>query len=175
MDCLPLDVRSLPAHFRKPGWPNTLCSARRTPTVTRPRLARTPDGRRLELSRKIDAPPGAAWTLLVETARWPEWGPSVRAVDCEDERIRAGSSGRVRIPGGLWLPFEIDAVSPLPDDPSTGDSGRWTWHVARIPATGHRVEACPRGARVVFELRLFAAGYAPVCERALNRIEQLLT
>lgn len=143
--------------------------------MARPRIAKTPDGRRIELRRKIDAPPTAAWDLLVDTRHWSEWGPSVRAVDCDDERITERSSGRVRIPGGFWIPFEIAAFVPLPSEPSAGDSGRWTWRVARIPATGHRVEALDGRARVVFELPLAAAGYAPVCQRALTRIEQLAT
>jgi hypothetical protein len=153
---------------------NALCLPGRIASVTRPRLGRTPDGRRLELASEIDASPAAAWDLLVDTRRWPEWGPSVRAVDCEDERIGAGSTGRVRIPGGLRVPFEVDAFSPLPADPAEGDAGRWTWRVARIPATGHRVEALPDSVRVVFELPVLAAGYAPVCWRALDRIDHLL-
>lgn len=140
--------------------------------VSPTRLATTPDGRRLELYRDIDTTVDQAWDLLVDTDRWLEWGPSVRAVDCETRRIRAGSRGTVRIPGGLWLPFEIAAYSP-PDD---GTEGRWTWQVARIPATGHRVEPRPDGqTRVVFELPVVAAAYVPVCRRALGRIQSILT
>jgi hypothetical protein len=137
------------------------------------RLARTADGRRLEVTREIDAPPETLWELLVDTTQWPAWGPSVRDVDCQDRRIRSGSTGRVQIPGGLWLPFEIRAFSPLSADPRAGDSGRWTWRVARVPATGHRVDIRDGQPAVVFELPLAAAGYAPVCRRALARIEEL--
>lgn len=118
----------------------------------------------------IDVEPAAAWDLLVETDRWPEWGPSVRAVECEDQYIHAGSTGRVGLPGGLWLPFEIDSCSPPGEEP-----GRWTWHVARVPATGHRVDPLSgERCRVGFELPVLAAGYAPVCRLALGRIETLL-
>lgn len=138
--------------------------------MPRPSVARTRDGYRLEISRDIDTDPTAAWQLLVDTRRWPEWGPSVRAVDCDDDHIQAGSTGRVRLPGGLWLPFEIeDCTAPAGDQP-----GRWSWRVAKIPATGHRVEPIDGRARVVFEIPLAAAGYAPVCHRALDRIESIL-
>lgn len=135
------------------------------------RIGQTPDGRRLELYRDVDASAETAWDLLADTRRWPEWGPSVRGVDCETDRIRAGSTGRVRVPGGLWVPFEIDTLSP----PASGKPGRWTWRVAKIPATGHRVEKLAAGrSRLVFELPVLAAGYAPVCRRALGRLETLL-
>lgn len=130
------------------------------------RVANTPDGRRVEVSAVVDAPARAAWDLLIDTRRWPEWGPSVRAVECTDRRIRAGSTGRVRIPGGIRLPFEIDGFDAT--------TMRWTWRVARIPATGHRVVPLNGHCRVAFELPLVAAGYAPVCRRALGRIADLL-
>lgn len=136
----------------------------------RARVARTPDGRRLEVRRVIPADPEAAWELLVRPARWPEWGPSVTAVDCEADRITTGTTGEVRLPGGLWLPFEIGTVR----EPTAERAGRWTWRVVRIPATGHRVEPAADGCRVVFEIPILAAGYAPVCSRALTAIERLL-
>jgi hypothetical protein len=95
-------------------------------------LGRTPDGRRIEVSGVVDAAPAAAWDLLVDTDRWPDWGPSVTAVDCPDRRIREGSTGRVRLPGGLRVPFEVTTLDER--------RRRWTWAVARIPATGHRVD-----------------------------------
>lgn len=122
--------------------------------------------RRLLVHRTVGAPADRAWDPLVDTDRWPEWGPSVRAVEAADRRIRRGTTGRVRTPVGLWLPFEITGFEEY----------RWTWEVSRVPATGHRVD--PRGperCRVAFELPVLAAGYAPVCERALDRIERIAT
>lgn len=139
--------------------------------MERPTIARTEDGRRLEVRRAVDVPTAAAWDLLVETDRWPEWGPSVTDVDFDGDRIFEGASGRVRLPGGVWLPFEVDSFrAPAEDSP-----GRWTWRIREIPATGHRVERITaQRCRVVFELPLLAAGYAPVCYRALDRIEEAL-
>jgi uncharacterized protein YndB with AHSA1/START domain len=119
----------------------------------------------LEAARHVDAAPAAAWRLLAEPAQWPSWGPAVRAVACRDERLRTGTTGRLRTPVGAWVPFTVTSVDP---------GHRWTWRVAGIPATGHRVEPGPNGCRVVFELPTWAVGYLPVCELALRRMERLL-
>jgi len=128
---------------------------------------RTPDGRRLAVTRQVRAGREAVWDLLTDTERWPDWGPSVRAVDCDRRYIQAGTTGRVRVPGGLWLPFEVETCRDY----------RWTWRVARVPATGHFVEpvegAKDSTCRVGFELPLYAVGYAPVCRRALGRLADL--
>ena len=63
------------------------------------------------------------------------------------------------------MPFEIGTCEPY----------RWTWRVARLPATGHSVDSAEDGCTVHFELPIVATGYAPVCERALDRIESILT
>ncbi|MGB9958392.1 SRPBCC family protein [Haloferax prahovense] len=132
---------------------------------TRTRVERTPEGRRLVISRRISAPAAAAWDVLVSVADWPDWGPSVSAVRGVDGRIEAGSRGEVRV-AGVWVPFSIETC----DD----ESHRWTWHVAGIPATGHRVESvgadrCEAG----FEVPVLAGPYAAVCALALRRIERL--
>ncbi|WP_158056260.1 SRPBCC family protein [Halorussus halophilus] len=131
--------------------------------TTETNVGRTPDGRRLEVSRVVDAPADRLWTLLTETAYWPEWGPSVMAVDCPSHRIRAGTTGRVKVVPGVWVRFEVTDCELY----------RWTWRVLGIPATGHRVEPLDGNCRVVFELPLFGAGYAPVCALALERLARL--
>jgi uncharacterized protein YndB with AHSA1/START domain len=128
-------------------------------------LERTPDGRRLVVSRTIDAPADDAWKLLTDTERWPDWGPSVRGVESSRRVIDGETSGRVKLPGGIWLPFEITSCV----------NRRWTWEVARVPATGHFVDEHGAGCRVGFEMSVLAGGYAPVCARALGHIERLLT
>ncbi|MEM4782102.1 MAG: SRPBCC family protein [Halalkalicoccus sp.] len=116
--------------------------------------------RTIDVTRVIDAPAEAVWDLLVDTRRWPEWGPSITDVECRDRRIRPGSTGRVRLVGGAWVPFEV----------TYRDAYRWTWEVAGIPATGHRVEPRNGSCRAVFEVPLLAAGYVPVCRLALSRL-----
>ena len=134
-------------------------------------VERTPDGRRICVSREIPVSRGRAWDVLTDTDRWPAWGPSVRAVESSERYIQQGTTGRVKTPVGLWVPFEITGCADY----------RWTWRVARIPATGHRVDSVERehseneACRVVFEIPLLAGGYVPVCRRALERIESLVT
>jgi uncharacterized protein YndB with AHSA1/START domain len=123
-------------------------------------IERTPDGRRLVVRRAVEAPPDVVWSVLTDTERWPDWGPSITAVESPDRYVRAGSRGRVRALGTVWLPFEITSC----------ENRRWTWTVARVPATGHFVVTHPTGSVVGFELSPLAAGYAPVCQRACARI-----
>nr|WP_303645216.1 SRPBCC family protein [Salinirubrum litoreum] len=139
-------------------------------------MAKTPDGRRLELWREIDAPAETVWSLFTDTDYWADWGPTISAVEldtlggdtadseaADSTRIGQGTTGRVRV-AGVWVPFSITTCTDC----------RWTWSVARIPATGHRVESLgPTRCRAVFELSPLAAGYAPVCRTALRRLDRL--
>lgn len=128
-------------------------------------ISETPDGRRFVVSRTIDAPREVVWELFVEPRHWPEWSPSVTTVDCPDQRIRTGSSGKVRIVGGLWVPFTV----------TSSDGNRWTWRVAGIPATGHQVVAEGNGSKASFEIPLWGLPYIVVCDRALTRLQKLAT
>lgn len=128
------------------------------------RLQFASDGRRLEASHVLAVPPEDAWDLLVDVRRWPEWSPIVDGVDATDARVRTGTTGRIRVLGAR-LPFEVIDRTDR----------RWTWRVAGLSGTGHRVDALAENrCRVVFELSPTAVGYAPVCLRALERIESLL-
>jgi hypothetical protein len=107
-----------------------------------------------------------AWELLTDTNQWPLWGPTVRAVECPVRYIRQGTSGRVQTPIGLWLPFRITEY----------DHGRyWTWRVAGIRATGHRlIRIDETSCRVTFEMPVAWLPYAIVCRIALKRIARIL-
>ncbi|WP_435358399.1 SRPBCC family protein [Haloarchaeobius sp. DFWS5] len=129
------------------------------------RVAATPDGRRIEVTRDLPVSRMLAWELLTDTWRWPEWGPTVTDVDADDRFIAAGDTGKVQLFHGPWVPFEI----------TFSDGERWTWDVAGLPATGHRAEYLGEDrCRVVFEVPLVAAPYVPVCQHALRAIERLL-
>lgn len=128
------------------------------------RTERVDGKRRLVADRTVRAPAADVWELLTDTQHWPEWGPSVRAVTTSDRVIEAGTTGRVETPVGISVPFEV----------TTCESYVWRWEVARIPATGHRVEPLDdRRCRVAFEIPVLAAGYVPVCRRALERVATL--
>lgn len=114
----------------------------------------------------INVPAAAAWELLIDTRRWPEWGPSVARVDCADRCIGPGTIGRVQTAIGLWLPFQITEFT----------AGQyWHWRVAGIPATGHRVLSIePNLCRVLFEVPVLAAPYFGICKLAARRIKHIL-
>ncbi|ELZ86046.1 hypothetical protein C453_09523 [Haloferax elongans ATCC BAA-1513] len=129
----------------------------------RPRIEQTPDGRRFVVARVVGAPLDEVWDVLVNVAHWPEWGPSVSAVRGVEGAIEEGTRGEVKV-AGAWIPFVIE----------TCRDHRWTWRVAGVPATGHRVK--PAGVEqceVAFEIPLYAAPYAAVCAVALRRIDDI--
>jgi uncharacterized protein YndB with AHSA1/START domain len=137
---------------------------------SRVRVERGDTGRRYAVSREYDAPPAAAWRLLANTEHWATWGPSVSDVHPGDATVREGLTGEVQVVGGPWVPFEITDVSV----DETAGVRRWAWSVARIPATGHRVERTETGCKVGFEVPLLAGGYVPVCQRALGDLAEAL-
>ena len=117
------------------------------------------------------APAAVAWDLLIDTARWPAWGPTVAGAEVrtggDGTRIGPGATGRVRTPVGLHLPFEVTDFDP---------GRRWAWAVGGVPATAHRVEPLADDrCRVTFEVPRWAPPYLAVCALALRRIERLAT
>ncbi len=121
---------------------------------------------RIEVDRVMEAAAPRVWDLIVDTTRWKEWGPSVRAVECADRWIRLGSSGRVLTALGFWVPFLVTEY----------DEGRyWAWRVSGIAATGHRLNILNHDlCRLTFEVPLWASPYATVCLLALNRIARIV-
>jgi hypothetical protein len=119
----------------------------------------------LRTSAQIRAPAPVAWGLLTDTHAWPQWGPSVRAVDSPTRFIGAGTQGRVQTALGLWIPFEITDWE---------EGCYWHWRVAGIRATGHRVTPSTADhCTVTFTVPSWAPFYIPVCSVALSRIRDL--
>jgi hypothetical protein len=113
----------------------------------------------------VHAPVSTAWRLLTDTHAWPDWGPSVRAVECATRFIGPDSHGRVQTAIGLWLPFQITGWEP---------DTFWSWTVAGIPATGHRVSATgPDTCDVIWTIPSWAPFYLPVCKTAMRRLARL--
>lgn len=120
----------------------------------------------IEVRRSFTAPAQELWDLLTDTQKWPQWGPSVAAVESSDRHIKLHSTGRVLTFLGWWAPFTITEF----------EAGRyWSWQVHGIRATGHRLiqEGADR-CTVIFEVPPAAAPYVLVCTLALDRIATLL-
>ena len=121
---------------------------------------------RAEVNRSFHSSCKTIWELLTDTDTWPRWGPSVRAVECENRFIRKGTHGKVKTAAGIWLPFVITGYE---------EGYFWSWDVAGIPATGHRVEPLEEGrCLLTFEVPLLTAPYAYICKIALDRIAGIL-
>ncbi len=121
--------------------------------------------RRRWVSREIEAPAEAVWELLVDLDRWPDWGPTVRAATLDGPALALHRQGRVQTAAGPWLPFRITDF----------EEGRaWSWAVAGIPATEHRVDPLgPHRCRAQFGAPWAAAPYLAVCAVALRRLDAL--
>ena len=72
----------------------------------------------------------------------------------------------VRTPIGLWVPFSITEYE---------HENYWTWKVAGIQATGHRlIQINTNCCIVAFELPLSWLPYVIVCRIALKRMAKLI-
>lgn len=115
-------------------------------------------------TREIAAPAAAVWQELVDVERWPEWGPSVVAVEASPLPLCAATSGRVRTLAGVWVPFRVTDFAA---------GSMWAWTVAGVPATAHRVEPLGEGrCRLGFGTPGWAVPYLAVCRVAMARIER---
>ena len=104
--------------------------------------------------------------MLTDTTKWRLWGPTVRSVTCSDRYIHKGSTGKVCTPLGLWVPFLITEYE---------HENFWTWKVAGLRATGHRLIPFNTNSCIVaFELPLSWLLYVIVCRVALKRMSKLL-
>ena len=89
----------------------------------------------------------------------------VVAVESDADEVAVGATGRVKTIAGPWLPFVITEVE-------RGHS--WTWKVAGIPATGHRVSARGEARTLVeFTAPIAVAPYALVLNVGLRRLKRL--
>lgn len=108
----------------------------------------------------IDAPPEAVWSLVARFEHWPSWGPTVSDVRATGDEVGVGVRGSVRTPFGIWLPFEITECE---------SERSWSWRVAGIRATGHRLTPlADGGTRVRFSAPVGWAPYAVVLDRGLR-------
>lgn len=122
--------------------------------------------KRISVGKFYPVSPLIVWDLITDTSQWSRWGPTVKNVQLSERYIRIGSSGQVLTSLGVWLPFFIDEYE---------HASFWSWKVATVKATGHRVQASQNGgSNLWFEIPMIAAPYAVVCQMALGRIKNLL-
>ncbi len=120
----------------------------------------------INVGKMFLASPHTIWDLITDTTQWLRWGPTVKAVRHTERYIRKGSRGQVLTVMGIWLPFEISRYE---------HECFWSWKVASIRATGHRLQPTDTGGCCLwFEVPLIAAPYLVICQMALNRIEDIL-
>lgn len=118
----------------------------------------------LTVDRRIPVPPAVVWGLLVDLDAWPSWGLSVRRAELDGTTFGRGSTGRVWTVAGVSLPFVITRFE-------AGLS--WSWSVAGVPATSHRVEPDQHGCLVSLGVLWWAPAYLLVCAIALRRLAAL--
>ncbi len=120
---------------------------------------------RIRASIEVAASAATVWPLLAEFRYWPEWGPTVRAVESEAREVAPGVQGRLQTVARVWLSFEITSVEPLHS---------WDWKVAGIPATGHHLVALgPDRCSVEFTAPRLVAPYVVVLRKGLQRIKNM--
>lgn len=125
------------------------------------------DGIMLSVHRIIAAPPQALWELLVDLDAWPRWGPTIASAELNPpyRELELGATGSVQTPLLVGAPFMVTEFDP----------GRfWAWQVAGIPATSHRVDPAPQGARVTMAVPWWAGPYLGICSIALRRMEKMV-
>jgi hypothetical protein len=119
--------------------------------------------------RAVATPTQAVSALLVDLDAWPQWGPTVTAARLDDgsRTNTGGARGAIRTPVGLWVPFELTELEVTPA------LARWSWTVAGVPATTHRVRAEGPGCVVELGAPWWAPAYLPVLEVATRRLADL--
>ena len=125
----------------------------------------------LEYAADSSAAPGAAWSLVSEPARWPEWAPHIRgAWGLGSPEVERGRIGAARLLGMIPVPARIVSKTP----------GReWTWHVGPM-ALVHAVHPTPVGSRITMTIRaprpleaVLAATYGPVVQLLVRRLARV--
>lgn len=81
-------------------------------------------------SVSIAAPLEMVYAVLANIRTWPQWSPTMDAVECRDlGPIHPGTTALVRQPGLRPATWEVDVVEP---------NRRFLWHMG---APGYRIEA----------------------------------
>jgi uncharacterized membrane protein len=121
---------------------------------------------RIEVSVEIDRSPDVVWPILVDIERWPEWTPSVRAVERLD-RTPFGIGTRVRIQQPKLKPMVWQVTDFQP-----GYLFTWRASSVGIVIDGyHTVRASSRGSVVTLALKQ-TGWLSPVVEALFGNISR---
>ena len=112
--------------------------------------------------------PHAVWERYANPSEWPSWAPQIRWVECAQDRLLPGLTGRVHGLFGVTADFEVLTV----------DEGRrtWSWRTRSGPVRltlHHAVLEVSAGTQTTLEIDgpAFAVlPYAPVAQVALRRL-----
>ena len=118
--------------------------------------------------------PDEVWDRYVRPVRWREWSPQIFGVDYEPRRLVPGTTGTVRGPLRVPVPFEVLAL-----DESAPSRRTWRWRAGVLSLhveLEHVVEPAPApGDGTLTRLVLFGPApvvvpYLPLAWLALYRL-----
>jgi hypothetical protein len=112
--------------------------------------------------------PHAVWERYATPSEWPSWAPQIRRVECAQDQLAPGLTGRVHGLFGVTADFEVLSVDEV--------LRTWSWRVRSGNVTltlHHAVLAVDDGTQTTLEIdgpALVVFSYAPVAEVALRRL-----
>ena len=112
--------------------------------------------------------PTTCWQRYYELDQWAKWAPHITGVEATSDVLTLGLTGRVRVTGGLEVPFVVTSVDLA--------ARRWSWIARPLGITlslSHAIEASPVGTRATLVIEgpaLVVVPYAPLGFVALRRL-----
>jgi hypothetical protein len=112
--------------------------------------------------------PQAVWDRYTVLSEWPSWSPQIRYVECPQNRLAPGLTGRVHGWFGVTADFEVLSVDEV--------RRTWSWRARSGPVMltlHHAVLPVVEGSQATLEINgpAFAVLlYAPLAQVALRRL-----
>ena len=112
--------------------------------------------------------PDAAWERYAVPSAWPSWSPQIRYVECAQDRLATGLTGRVHGWFGVTADFQVLSVDEV--------RRTWSWRARSGPVTltlHHAVLPVAEGSQTTLETEgpaLAVLLYAPLAQFALRRL-----